>query len=231
MPTPHKNATLIKRGRPVNGATRDAIIKVATQLFMQQGLQRTTMDSIARALNISKLTLYSRFPNKDALFTAVITAKCVQYIPDDVFENFGAQSLADDLFAIGHGLLRLLISDDAMNMERMLMGEARHKKNLTRLFYEAGPHRVKSQISHHLEALHEKGTLNVPDPILATHFFTSLFKGSDICLRIAMQIPPKPTQTEIRDYCRKAVSMFIAAHQPIHKSGKPRSRKSPAWIS
>lgn len=203
-----------RRGRPVNEATRDAIIAVATRMFMEEGLQRTTMDSIARALHISKLTLYKRFPNKDALFTAVITTRCNQYIPDAAFSGLTHKSPADSLYAIGSGLLHLITSPDAMNIERMLMAEAKDKQKLTKLFYDAGPKRIKALIADYLATLHRMGELHVPDPMLATHLFTALFKGSDICLRLCMNIPPKPNKSEIEHYCRHAVATFLAAHHP-----------------
>jgi TetR/AcrR family transcriptional regulator, mexJK operon transcriptional repressor len=205
-----------RRGRPVNEATRDAIIAVATRMFLAEGLQRTPMDSIARAMHISKLTLYKRFPNKDALFTAVITTRCSQYIPDAAFSGLAAHTPANALYAIGTGLLNLITSPDAMNMERMLMAEANDKQKLTKLFYDAGPKRIKGMVAEYLASLHAKRLLHIPDPMLATHLFTALFKGSDICLRLTMNIPPKPSKTEIEHYCRAAVASFLAAHQPKH---------------
>lgn len=211
-----KKVSSSRRGRPVNEATRDAIIALATRMFMEDGLQRTTMDSIARAMHISKLTLYKRFSNKDALFTAVITTRCNHYIPDAAFSGLTRHSPAEALYAIGSGLLNLLTSADAMNMERMLMAEAKNKQKLTKLFYDAGPKRVKAMIAEYLTSLHAKGVLHVPDAMLATHLFTALFKGSDICLRMCMNIPPKPSKAEIDHYCRAAVASFLAAHKPKH---------------
>jgi TetR/AcrR family transcriptional regulator, mexJK operon transcriptional repressor len=189
-----------RRGRPVNEATRDAIVAVATRMFMEEGLQRTT--------------LYKRFPNKDALFTAVITTRCNQYIPDAAFSGLTSHTPAEALYAIGSGLLHLITSADAMNIERMLMAEAKNKQKLTKLFYDAGPKRVKAMIAEYLSSLHAKGALHVPDAMLATHMFTALFKGSDICLRLCMNIPPKPGKAEIEHYCRAAVAAFLTAHAP-----------------
>jgi TetR/AcrR family transcriptional repressor of mexJK operon len=211
---PNKALASARRGRPVNEATRDAIIAVAACMFMKEGLQRTTMDNIAREMHISKLTLYKRFPNKDALFTAVITHKCAEYIPDAAFSGLANKRPSESLYAIGLGLLRLITSSDAMNMERMLMAEAKNKQKLTKLFYDAGPKRIKAMIAEYLALAHKKGLLHIPDPMLATHLFTALFKGSDICLRLCMHIPPAPKKAEMEHYCRHAVATFMAAHTP-----------------
>lgn len=209
-----KSTSSSRRGRPVNEATRDAIIAEATRVFMEKGLHATTMESIARALSISKLTLYSRFPSKDALFTAVITAKCNEYIPDASMLDLSAQNPVDAFYEIGRRLMRLLTSQDAINMERMLMAEAQGKQKLVKLFYNAGPKRVKTLIADYLSQLHRQGIVYVPDAMLATHIFTSLIKGSDISLRMAMNIPPKPTKSEIEHYCRHAAEVFLKAYQP-----------------
>jgi hypothetical protein len=39
-----------------------------------------------------------------------------------------------------------------------------------------------------------------------------MIKGSDICMRALMDIPPKSYQKEMEKYCRDAVKMFIKAH-------------------
>ena len=204
-----------RRGRPVNERRREEIIAVATRLFMRDGLHATTMDSIAHELGISKLTLYSRFENKDALFFAVIEAKAHHYIPSRFFEEFHDHTFQDSLYRIGYGLLRLVTSDDAVNIERMLMAAAKQKKNLTKLFYEAGPARMRRLVAQYLEGLHREGVLHVPDPLQSTYLFLSLFKGSEYCLRIKMNIPPKPSKREMEDYCREAVRMFITAHAVV----------------
>ena len=203
-----------KRGRPVNEARREEILRVAGQFFMQRGFHATTMDSIARQCGISKLTLYDRFPTKDAVFAAVIEQKCEHYIPKRFFAEFEHGTPEVSLFNIGHGFLSLLTSEEAMNIERILMAEAKNKKKLTQIFYEAGPLPVKRLIAEHLTELHSLGILNVPDPVLSTHMFVALFKGSEICFRLSMNIPPKPTKEEIEHYCRHAVTMFMKAHQP-----------------
>ncbi len=204
--------TAKKRGRPRNERRHDEIIAVATELFMSHGLHATTMEHIARQLGVSKLTLYSRFENKDALFAAVIQNKCQEYIPDSFFGDFDKYPLEESLYKIAYGLINLIISDDARNIERLLMAEANKNKNLILTFYKTGPARVKGMIAGHLERLHKKKKLYVPDPVYSTHVFGALIKGSDICFRLMMNIPPKPTKEEIQKYCQQAVHSFIKMH-------------------
>ncbi len=62
-------------GRPVVFSTDDRIRQIkssAERLFLEDGYVRTTMQAIANAANISKKTLYEIYPDKAAVFLAVL---------------------------------------------------------------------------------------------------------------------------------------------------------------
>jgi TetR/AcrR family transcriptional regulator, mexJK operon transcriptional repressor len=201
------------RGRPVNEARREEIISTAARLFGELGLHATTMEQIAKELKMSKLTLYSRFKDKEEIFSAVIKANCEGHIPEQFFGDLDCDAFEQSLYHIALALMVLLTSDGPMNMERMLIGvEAKDRKNLTPLYYEAGPERVKAVIAEYLERLHADKKLHVPNPVFSANLFAGMIKGSDICMRALLDVPPKSTQKEMEGYCHDAVKMFIAAH-------------------
>jgi AcrR family transcriptional regulator len=51
---------------------RDRILDRAGELYLQFGFRRTTMDDVARALGMSKRTLYQHVSSKDALVQAFV---------------------------------------------------------------------------------------------------------------------------------------------------------------
>jgi AcrR family transcriptional regulator len=60
---------------PSNKAVRQRILTAARQHFFAQGFRTVTMDDLARAMGMSKKTLYAQFPSKRALLEAVILEK------------------------------------------------------------------------------------------------------------------------------------------------------------
>lgn len=50
---------------------RTNIIRAAEQLFLEKGIENTTMDSIARTADYSKATLYVYFKNKDEIISSI----------------------------------------------------------------------------------------------------------------------------------------------------------------
>ena len=56
---------------PLKHARRDKLLDVAERLFTTQGFRATTMEGLAEAAGLSKVTVYGYFSDKDAVFEAV----------------------------------------------------------------------------------------------------------------------------------------------------------------
>ncbi len=200
-----------RRGRPVNEALGQTIIDAACELFVESGFQATTLDKVAQRAKISKLSIYRHFENKEALFSAAITARCHELTPQAHFEGVDG-SAEDQLMAVGSSLLRTLLSPDVRSVEAMVMADKTNQKSLSKLFYEAGPAHVIAQIEALLRQLHSKSLLNVPDPLQSARLFAALIKGSDLLIIARFDEARAEDDNEIESYCRSAVAMFIAAH-------------------
>jgi len=201
-----------RRGRPANEALGQTIVDAASELFVELGFQATTLDKVAQRAKISKLSIYRHFENKEALFSAAITARCHQFAPKAFFEGVDG-SAEDQLMAVGSSLLRTLLSPDVRGVEAMIMADKTNQKSLSKLHYEAGPAHVIAQIEALLRQLHAKAVLNVPDPFQSARLFAALFKGSDLLVIARFDEARAEDDNEIESYCRSAVSMFIAAHR------------------
>lgn len=59
-------------------SNKEIIFKEAARLFSEKGYERTSMRAIAEAAGVSKPAIYYYFPNKDALFEAMLAAAMEQ---------------------------------------------------------------------------------------------------------------------------------------------------------
>jgi TetR/AcrR family transcriptional repressor of nem operon len=91
---------LTRRGRE----TRERIVKTAAELIFDQGIDRTTIDDVRTAANVSSSQLYHYFDDKPALVRAVI-----EYQADTIVggqEHFDLSSLGGlrewREFVVGH---------------------------------------------------------------------------------------------------------------------------------
>lgn len=207
-----KPASHAQRGRPADPRKDAQIIAAADKLFMHHGVQGTTMEHIARDADVSKLTLYRRYPDKNSLFTAVINEKIRQYLPDSLFEAEPGTTPDELLGRIGQALLALITSEDAVNLNRVITTESAHNPELTAQFYTSGPQRLKTRMLEVMTAFKNSGTLNIQDPAEAAEMFSALISGCEYCKRCNMNMSPTPSCTQIEAYVSKAVAFFIRSY-------------------
>ena len=61
---------------------RENLLEAGARLFARWGFDKTSVDDIAREAGISKGAVYLEFPNKDALFKAVLYHESIRYTED-----------------------------------------------------------------------------------------------------------------------------------------------------
>lgn len=208
-----------RRGRPANEALGHTIVAAAYELFVELGFQATTLDKVAQRARVSKLSIYRHFENKEALFSAAIAAHCHQFAPLTLVDG-NSGSTGDQLMVVATSLLRTLLSPDVRSVEAMIMADTTNRMSLSKLFYEAGPAYVITQIEALLRQLHATGHLNVPEPLRSARLFAALIKGSDLLTIARFDEARAGSNSEIEAYCRSAVDMFVAAHSGNEHPGR-----------
>ncbi|QNA90040.1 TetR family transcriptional regulator [Massilia sp. Dwa41.01b] len=63
---------MARRTKEEAAATRDSILDAAEQLFVEQGVSRTTLQHIATAAGVTRGAIYWHFDDKGALFNAMM---------------------------------------------------------------------------------------------------------------------------------------------------------------
>jgi TetR/AcrR family acrAB operon transcriptional repressor len=63
---------MARRTKEEAAATRDSILNAAEQLFVEQGVSRTTLQHIATAAGVTRGAIYWHFDDKGALFNAMM---------------------------------------------------------------------------------------------------------------------------------------------------------------
>lgn len=200
------------RGRPVDPRKDSQILAAATALFMQHGVQGTTMEQIAREAGVSKLTLYRRFPDKDTLFTAVLNSKCEEYLPESIFENPNLANPEETLIRVGCAMLELMTSEDATRLNRVITTESLHNPEIAKRFFDSGPQRNRTYIIEMMAAFQKSANLKIPNATEAAEMFSALIVGCDCNTRRKMNLCPPPTQSEAHAYVTRAVAFFLRAY-------------------
>ena len=101
-------------GRPKDLEKRAAILEAAKRLFTTQGFDGTSMDAIAAAAGVSKLTVYSHFQDKERLFTAAVECDCEEQLPAELFLADLKGPIRKQLMTIAAAFFALVTSEEAI---------------------------------------------------------------------------------------------------------------------
>jgi AcrR family transcriptional regulator len=116
-----------RRGRPTStqaAQLTDRIRRAAVDAFLRNGYDGTTMEAVAQAADVTKGTLYARYPDKRALFTAVSSWALTRLERDDRGPEMLPDDLPGSLTVIAHAILDRSLDPDLVRLSRMAIAEA-----------------------------------------------------------------------------------------------------------
>jgi AcrR family transcriptional regulator len=122
----------VRYGRPPRGQAgqvEERILDAAGRVFLEHGFQGASVDEIAEVASAGKPTIYARFPNKQALFAAVIERLVRRNASLDAFSCPGA-SIEQRLDALAAVLLTRVLSPETIGLIRVAVAEARRFPDL-----------------------------------------------------------------------------------------------------
>lgn len=207
-------------GRPKDADKRMAVIEAAKQLFSVDGLRGTSMEAIARLAGVSKVTLYSYFSDKDALFREALAQACQSHTPENWELADGSGSLSERLTAIAEGFFDLIVSPQAMSLYRLMASNPRRHRKLSLLFWEGGPEATMQRFAQLLAAATAAGELRVDEPrVAAAHFFV-LIEGEQH-MKLLLGIVDKVSPAVRRAHIDEVVALFLRAYAPAPVAATP----------
>ena len=197
-------------GRPRDLEKREAILDAGWRTFLSEGVQGASLEAVARAAGVSRVTLYSHFADKEALFEAAIRremerlAATQRPLPEGV-------SLRDGLIAFGAGLMAYLTSPDAVNFYSVLAGELRRHPDLARSFFNLGPGVTRKNLSAILAVASAKRELDIADADEAAEHLIGLWQGLsnfELALGLNSELQAQATTKRVE----RAVDVFLVAY-------------------
>ena len=189
-------------------STRDTILGIAGEMFLQEGFAGTSMSAIATRLGGSKGTLYNYFESKEELLEAFVRERCTNFW-ETVFSFAGDGATVRELLTnVGEAFLRQL-DRDVIRFVRVLIGEAERIPELTRVFWESGPLAKAKLLADKLEAAKARGEFNAADCQLAARQFIALIRGQFYFERLLNL--SSASEQAVRADIAASVDMFLKA--------------------
>jgi AcrR family transcriptional regulator len=116
----------VRLGRPpkeLEGEVDERILAAARKKFLERGFEGASIDEIALAARAGKPTIYARFGDKRALFSAVVTNDVISRITQFSREVPSGGTIEERLTRVGITLLHWVLEDERMGLMRLAIAE------------------------------------------------------------------------------------------------------------
>jgi|SRR5215469_1073319 len=198
---------------------RQAIIKAATEVFLQHGYLGATTDEVAARAAVSKQTLYKHFADKNRLFAEVILDTTVHVVEGLSGAVVRRLEDTDDVPTALHGLaeewMTGLLQPDVVRLRRLVIAEADRFPEVGKAWFDRGFGPSLSILAEALRRLADRGQLpNLGDATLAANQFAGLVLYMPMNQAMFAGTREIAAAAELRRIADSAVAVFLAAYGP-----------------
>ena len=196
----------IKKGRKY-----DQVIEGAREVFMADGFEGASVDTIAKCAGVSKATLYSYFADKRLLFVEVACAECRRQASEAMSELDFSRPPREFMTCAGSALMDFMLSETGQQVFRISVAESERFPELGRAFWENGPGLLEKLLTGYFAVATARGELEIQDQSLAAHQFAELCKA-EVFPRLCLRIQPDVTDADRKRILDGAVETWIARY-------------------
>ncbi len=191
-----------------SSARVEEILDAALNVLQSHGYRDTTMLQIATAARASKNTLYQHFPNKVALFEALVARVGAGLAADLAAALDGSRPVDAALQSYGEGLLRAMTSPPALAIQRTAIGEAVTSPELGLALRALASPAADPALLKYLRDRMRDGRLRKADASEAAELLVGLLLGdrTNAWLNGSAAVP---AERELRKRSRGAAARFV----------------------
>ena len=197
---------------------RAAILQAARRSFLRVGFGNTNLDEVAATAEVSKVTIYSHFGSKEALFLAVIEDVIAERSSGapTLDANVAQRDLEQVLCHVAEDLIRTVRHRDVVGLRRVLIAEQPRHPELAATWRSATVVATIRELSAFFEALERRGLLVGVEPLALARQFLWMLIGDP--LDAALLGSRRPTASA-RASAQQVVRLVLAAHGVRSRSG------------
>lgn len=188
---------------------RSALVEAASELFLEHGFEKTTLDMIIARAGGSRRTIYQAFGNKEGLFVAVL-GEMVKRLLGTIAEHEAAGETPEEvLAAFGRRFLYTLTRQPVIRIFRQVVSQCPRLPGLGDAFFKAGPERGYAALADYLRRQEAAGRIALRHPPgITAALFLEMVKG-DLQMRSLLYPDFTPSDAEITDRVERSVAILL----------------------
>jgi TetR/AcrR family transcriptional regulator, mexJK operon transcriptional repressor len=169
-----------RRGHPTEAqsrAVRQKLREAAVATFLDKGYDGASMEAIAEAAGVTKRTLYSRYPDKHALFLDAIPWAFTRAVEEDTISRINGEDLRTALMAIGRGALKRAVDPNIVRLHLIARVEAHRFPEFASSAAGMGSRGRRGQVMELLQRHVDAGAIETDDIELAADHFLAMVEA------------------------------------------------------
>ena len=198
-------------GRPSKAEAEQLAHRIedaAADLFFSLGYGATTIEAVAKRARVSKRTLYDRFEDKPALFSAVVHRTINRMRPPADVPLLRGNNLKSILSGLADLIMHAALSPRAIALHRLIVAESSRFPDLAAVVNNQGAsEEAIGLIAGLLEREAPREKLKLGDATFAARQF--LYMLVTVPQRRAMGLGTAMTSAEVDAWVRDTINLFI----------------------
>jgi AcrR family transcriptional regulator len=210
--------SIVRLGRPpkeLEGEVDERILDAARKVFLKRGFEGASMDEIAVAARAGKPTIYGRFGDKRALFTAVVRRDVLARIAQFHSEAPREGTIEQRLIHMGIALMNWTLEDERIALMRLAAAEAQRFPDLANTVSRAARQLSTEVAARFLGEMAQSSELGTLPAFAPEHLATTARIFLDLVvlpmlLRALFEHTVEALQAEIGPHVARSVAFFLA---------------------
>lgn len=183
------------------------LLDVALDLFLANGFERTTVEAVAAAVNMTKRTVYARYEDKAALFKAAVrrAIERTQTSPE-ALAALDKGELEPTLVTFAQWRVAHVTNPQGLRLQRILATESYRFPEIFTWSYEDGAGPALAFLVDLLRRHTLAGAVSIDRPEMAANVFMSMVVGGPVRFLVSGN---KLSQSDIGERIAYAVALFL----------------------
>lgn len=212
------------RGRPSAKTVEkidEAIVRAALEIFLERGFEAASIEGIAKRAGVTKRTIYARFPDKKALFCAVVEETIGNWSAQaSQFDHLMPADLAGRLRFHLDTMVRGFGSPEIQTFSRMVEQTTDSFPELARIWQQSSLHAF-----HELMVADLQSASDTPDGEVDWHFIATMLVHSLSGWLRSGSVVSTPSEPETHEFTDKIIAAVMClAVCPSLSKGRDISR-------
>lgn len=205
----------IRPGRPTRAQAeiRHAeLLDVALDHFLEKGYEQATIEAIAGSVNMTKRTIYARYPDKASLFRAAVR-RAIERLsaPAGEIRATVTGDLEETLTNIAWLRVSRVRTPTGLKLQRIINTESHRFPDIFTTYYEVAALPVIDFLATFLMEETRAGRLAIAEPLMAANVFMSMVVSGPVRIIVSGSYL---TTEEIGQRIGFAVRLFLDGARP-----------------